>query len=111
MQQNCMNAPELVVVHIKAYSFKLYIFREGFWILLVKNSLAQEYSEKLGLEGTFRLVFTRNGVMTSSFSLRVNTMVNGALSPPCMKALSIVDVGDSLWRFFPQVSDEGRAEL
>lgn len=45
----------MVVVHIKACSFKLHIFREGFWILLVKNSLIQKYSEKLGLEGAFRL--------------------------------------------------------
>lgn len=45
----------MVVVHIKAYSFKLHMFREGFWILLVKNSLVQKYPHKLGLEGTFKL--------------------------------------------------------
>lgn len=45
----------MVVVHIKAYSFKLHIFKEGFWILLVKNSLVQKYPQKLGLEGTSRL--------------------------------------------------------
>lgn len=44
----------LVVVHIRDCSFKLHIFREGFWILLVKNSFVQKYSQKLGLEGTFR---------------------------------------------------------
>lgn len=101
----------IVVVHIKAYSFKLQIFREGFWTLLVKNSLVQKYPEKLGLEGTFRLVFTRNGVMTSSFSLRPNTMVQRNTFPSCVKALSIVDIGDNLWRLFPQSSDQGRAGL
>lgn len=111
MKQNCMNAPEPVVVQTKAYSLKLHTFRESFWILLVKNSLVQKYPEKLGLEGTFRLVFTRNGVMTSSFSLRVNTMVQRNTFLPCMKALSIEDVGDSLWRLFPQVSDQVRAAL
>lgn len=110
MQQNCMNAPELVVVHIKAYSFKLHIFREGFWILLVKNSLAQKYPEKLGLKGTFRLVFKRNGVMTSSFSPRVNTMVQRNTFPTMYE--SLVHSGCwGQWRLFPQVSDQGRAEL
>lgn len=45
----------MVVVHIKAYSFKLHVFREDLWILLVKNSLVQKYPQKLGLEGTFSL--------------------------------------------------------
>lgn len=50
-----MAQSRMVLVHIKAYSFKLHVFWESFWILLVKSSFVQKYPQKLGPVGTFRL--------------------------------------------------------
>jgi len=71
----------MVVVHIKAYSFKLHKFKEGFWNFLVKNRNIHRTKDWRAL---LSYVFTRNRAMTFSFTQRANIMVQlNAFPPEC----------------------------